>query len=279
VPYEAEISRTNPTCFLFLIDQSGSMSQPFGGESGKRKSDGVADAMNRLLQTLVFRTAKGEVILDRYHVGVIGYRDHAQGALAGLPAQQLLVRISEIANHPVRIEQRTKKVEDGAGGLVDQTFQFPVWFEATAGGRTAMCEALDLAQQAVGRFIGEHPDCFPPIVVNITDGEATDGDAEAAASRLKAIASSDGNLLLFNAHLSSRSEQPIQFPNSESQLPDLYARLLFRLSSPLPPGMWKQAKTSGLPVAEGARGFVFNADLVSVIQFLDIGTRVDKNLR
>lgn len=56
--YSAEISRSNPTCFLFLVDQSGSMDDPFGGESGKRKAQGVSDAINRLLQTLVFRCAR-----------------------------------------------------------------------------------------------------------------------------------------------------------------------------------------------------------------------------
>ena len=53
MPYSAEISRTNPTCLLFLIDHSSSMDGPFGGQPGKKKSDGVADAINRILQNLV----------------------------------------------------------------------------------------------------------------------------------------------------------------------------------------------------------------------------------
>ena len=50
--YTAEISRGNPSCFFFIIDQSGSMQDAFGGESAKKKADGVADAINRLLQNL-----------------------------------------------------------------------------------------------------------------------------------------------------------------------------------------------------------------------------------
>ena len=34
MPYTAEISRTTPLCFLFLIDQSSSMLEPFGGQPG-----------------------------------------------------------------------------------------------------------------------------------------------------------------------------------------------------------------------------------------------------
>jgi hypothetical protein len=57
--YSAEISRINPSCFLFLIDQSGSMQDSFGsGEIVKKKADGVADAINRLLQELVLKCAK-----------------------------------------------------------------------------------------------------------------------------------------------------------------------------------------------------------------------------
>ena len=73
MPYTAEISRTNPTCFLFLVDQSSSMLEPFGGNQESNKAEGVADAINRLLQNLVLKCAKSEGIRDYFHVGVIGY--------------------------------------------------------------------------------------------------------------------------------------------------------------------------------------------------------------
>ena len=71
--YAAEISRNNPSCFLFLIDQSGSMADVFGaGDSNRRKADAVADAVNKLLQNLAIKCAKTEGVRDYYHVGVIG---------------------------------------------------------------------------------------------------------------------------------------------------------------------------------------------------------------
>ncbi|MGO8753469.1 MAG: vWA domain-containing protein [Thermoguttaceae bacterium] len=277
--YSAEISRSNPTCFLFLVDQSGSMDDPFGGESGKRKSQGVSDAINRLLQTLVFRCAKGDVILDRYYIGVIGYGDQVGPAFGGVLAGQGLVPVSKIGNSPLRLETRTKMVDDGAGGLVEQTVRFPVWFEPRAKGGTPMCQALGLARQTIFAFINQVPACFPPIVINITDGQATDGQPQAAAAAVQELASRDGRTLLFNVHISCRNEKPIQFPNREDLLPDNHAKLLFRMSSQLPPQMLAQAQSMDHRIAVGARGFVFNADLVSVVQFLDIGTRVDRNQR
>jgi hypothetical protein len=62
-------------------------------------------------------------------------------------------------------------------------------------------------------------------------------------------------------------------------LPDKFARLLFRMSSPLPPRLAASARGDGFTIGPGARGFVFNADLVAVIRFLDIGTRVTQSVR
>jgi hypothetical protein len=277
--YTAEISRSNPSVFLFLIDQSGSMDDAFGsGESKRKKADGVADAVNRLLQNLVIKCAKSEGVRDYYSVGVLGYGSQVGPAFTGALAGRDLVPISEIADNPARIDERTKKVDDGAGGLVDQSVKFPVWFDPTAKGGTPMVQALTKARDALSEWRGDHPDAFPPIVINITDGESTDGDPANAAETLKGLATSDGELLLFNAHLSSREEAPVEFPDQEEGLPDQYAKLLFRISSDLPGYMRAAAGAEGYQISDGAKGFVFNADLVSVIRFLDIGTR-PSNLR
>ena len=58
VPYMAEISRTNPSCFIFLVDQSASMVDPIGGEVRVSKADVVADALNRLLTELSLSGAR-----------------------------------------------------------------------------------------------------------------------------------------------------------------------------------------------------------------------------
>ena len=90
--YSAEISRANPSCFIFLIDQSGSMGDPFGsGESNRTKADSVGDAINRLLQNLVLKCAKEEGVRDFYHLGVIGYGVRVGSAFSGTLANRDLV--------------------------------------------------------------------------------------------------------------------------------------------------------------------------------------------
>ena len=271
--YVAEISRVRPSCFIFLIDQSGSMQEAWGGESGKNKAEALSTIINRLLQNLVLKCAKSEGVRDYYDVGVIGYGAAVGPAFSGPLSGKELVPIGEVANQPARVEERTKKVDDGAGGLIDQSIKFPVWFEAIANGGTPMCQAMSRAQSILGRWVTEQPTSFPPIVINITDGQATDGDPAAAANALKDLKTEDGQLLLFNIHVSSRPASPIEFPSDESRLPDDYAKHLFRMSSPLPGYMKTIAIEEGIPVGDSPRGFVFNGDMVSVIRFLDIGTR------
>ncbi len=141
-----------------------------------------------------------------------------------------------------------------------------------------MSRALTRAHSVIKTWLDAHPDCFPPIVINISDGEATDGDPSNLANNLKQLTSSDGNVLLFNVHLSSQKAAPIEFADHEEGLPDKHAKLLFKMSSPLPEYMRMVAQQEGHQVSENSRGFVFNAGIVSVIQFLDIGTR-PSNLR
>jgi hypothetical protein len=280
MPYKAEISRKNPGCFLFLVDESDSMDDPFGGgEPGRKKAEELATVLNKLIHNLSIRCAKSDAIYDYFHVGVIGYTgETASAALGGALAGKDLVPVSEIANNPLRIEDRMKKVDDGAGGIVEQSVKFPIWFEPTWAGGTPMCAALRKAQDIVKSWSAEHPHGFPPIVINITDGESTDGDPVSEAKTLTGLGTDDGPCLLFNVHLSSTAAPPMELPGNVDAIEDKYAKQLFEMSSPLTPFMITRARELGMAVDEASRGFVFNAQPVQVIQFLDIGTR-PANLR
>jgi hypothetical protein len=197
------------------------------------------------------------------------------GALAG----KQLATVSDIANFPARIEERVKKMEDGAGGLIDQKVRFPIWFDPSSSNGTPMCKALDETKLVLQSFLSQHPNCFRPAVIHITDGESTDGNPTDNMHALTALSSSDGNVLLFNLHLSSNpNAKPTAFPSDGSSLPDQFAQMLFNNASQLTPFMRTTAVQHGFNLSEGARCFVLNADLALIIQALDIGTR-PSNLR
>ncbi|MFG6200454.1 vWA domain-containing protein [Nonomuraea sp. JJY05] len=277
MPYSAEISRSNPTCFVFLVDQSASMSDPIGRETPSSKAAVVSDAINRLLTELSVKCAKEEGVRDYFHVAVVGYGHNNVGsAYGGALAGRDLVPLSQIAENPARVEQRSKKVPDGAGGLVETTVTFPVWMDPVSNGGTPMRQAIEFAHRLVDKWLSEHPACFPPIVLNLTDGEANDGDPTVPAAAIQSLASADGPVLLFNLHVSDAGGSPVTFPDSDAGLPDAYARTLFGMSSLLPSHMRSYAAQEGFTVSDGTRGFVYNADITSVVQFLDIGTRASE---
>lgn len=287
--YTAEISRPNPTAFIFVIDQSGSMADAMpGSDPPKKKSDAVADSVNSLLRNLSLKCARPEGVRDYFYVGVIGYGATVGSAYGGSLAGQELVPLSSLANSPAKVEERTKKIDDGAGGLIDQKVKFPVWFEPKASGGTPMCQALGLARKWIETWVNLHPSSFPPTVIHITDGESTDSSDPAEANRmvgdmmagLTSISSEDGAVLLFNVHVSSKANvKPNAFPSDDSNLPDDYAKMLFAGASPLTETMHRIANDEhGLGLAPGAKAFTLNGDLAIVVQALDIGTRAS-NLR
>ncbi len=275
MPYTAEVSRSNPTCFLFLIDQSKSMSDVISaGDATQRKSDGVADSVNRWMQELSIKCAKSGGVGDYYHVGVVGYGKNVGPAFVGGIAGRELVPISEIAGNPGRIENRTKKIPDGSGGLIDQAVKVPVWFDPTADGGTPMCRAAAEGYRILQDWVTGHPESYPPIVIHITDGEATDGDPTPRIQGMANLSTSDGEVMLFNIHLSANPHAtPVIFPDSPDNLPDAYSRMLFETASPLTPVMRALAKEHGIATSENSRAFVLNADMVLLVQAIDIGTR------
>lgn len=275
--YSAEINRNNPSAFLFLIDQSGSMSDK--NENGKTLAELVADSINKLLQDLVIKCSKAEGIRNYFEVGVIGYGSNGcyNGFKEGLSGS-IMHKIEEIANQPLRIEERVKKVSDGAGGIIEQNIKFPVWFEPVANGGTPMCEVFRVAAKELVEWCDTYTQSFPPIIINITDGEPTDGDPESLAETIKQISTDDGNVLLFNVHITQSSYNQFIYADSENQLPSENAKKLFRMSSLLTPYMQNLARNAGFSVNENSRGYCYNADIVSLINFLDIGTRA-ANLR
>ncbi|MGV8991271.1 MAG: hypothetical protein ACOH1Q_07690 [Thiobacillus sp.] len=273
--YTAEISRSNPTALLFLVDQSGSMDDKMS--SDRSKAQQVADVLNRTLATLITRCTKAEGTRNYFDIGVIGYgANGSYNGFQGSLGSSVLHPISDIEASPLRVEERQKKMDDGAGGLVEQSIKFPVWFEPHASGGTPMCQAITKAAEELVAWCDSHPNCYPPTVLHITDGESTDGDPEELATQLRQIQTGDGSVLMFNLHVSTSGASPVEFPASETGLPDAYAKTLFRMSSPLPDHLIRFAQEKGFKVSMESRGFMFNADAVQIVDFFDIGTRASQ---
>lgn len=273
--YQRRIDRLNPGLILLLVDQSESMIEPIANGLGS-KAEAVAEQINQLIYELILRCVKTprEPPRDYFYVGLLGYSTTSDGSpvvRSLLPApldNAWLASTSDLAAHPLRIERKRFP----AGGEVNA----PVWVEPTSQGGTPMCGAMDRAGRIAAEWTQRFPQTFPPIVLNLSDGEATDGQPETWADRLRSLATSDGHLLLFNVTLSTEKANPVIFPANEHDLTDRYARRLFALSSPLPRQMVDSAIAQGLSVSPGSRGFAHNADLRTLALFLNIGTSIGR---
>jgi uncharacterized protein YegL len=280
--YQQEISREHKAYFIFLLDQSTSMEEPIGG-SEQRKMDVVARAVNSWLQEMVIKATKDEGVLDYMDISVIGYRSDGEAnpiisvPLTGALADREVISICDIEAHPAEMAEMVEfYIDEETGEQIENTVHVPVWVEAVANGATPMCSALLKAYELVDAWISkpENANSFPPMVIHFTDGESTEGDPVAYADPLKEdLATSDGNVLLFNCHTSMVISDPILFPSSDELLPEDLARTLFKMSSILPGSIIQQAAAEGHDVQDQARGFAFNADTVTLINFLDMGTR------
>lgn len=270
--YTAEISRDNPTCILFVVDQSTSMSDKM--TTGKSKAEFVADALNRTIYTMITNCTKADGVRNYFEVGVIGYGGNGStNGLTGHLGAKPVSPITDLAEHPLRVESRTQLLDDGAGGILEKSVKFPVWFEAVANGGTPMTAALTRCTEILVDWCDSHPNSYPPTVLHLTDGESTDGDPQHAASAVQQISTNDGSSLLLNVHISTEVGEAVQFPSSSVGLANNYAVQLFNMSSELPSHVASIAQDKGYALSTGARGFIFNADPKDIVNFFEIGTR------
>jgi hypothetical protein len=279
MPYRQEICRQDKALFVFLLDQSLSMEEPIAS-SGERKIDALCSAMNAWLQNLSIACSKAEGFRDWFDIAIIGYGSDEQAnpligpAMIGALAGKEVVTIAEVAENPARIDTVTAFMPDQATGeMLEMPQQMPIWIDPVLHGATPICSAIVKACEILDGWIAQHPDSFPPIVINITDGESSEGDPIPYADTLKQRETSDGNVLFFNCCVSSTAADPFLFRGNGELMPDQFSRQLFQMSSVLPDAIREKARAQGQELEPNARGMAYNADMVSLIKFLDMGTR------
>lgn len=261
--YQELLSSSKPGLILIMIDQSGSMSEKYANSN---KAEFAAVAVNKVIEEIILSCSADGMIKDRCFVAVVGYGSNVKVLF--------LEKASDLAKNP-NTKIVKKKISDGAGGLVDVDEVQRVFVNPLASGGTPMAEAFQQAYKGVEKFITNNPDSFPPIVINITDGEPNNFDkAVTEAKKLAQLKTNDGNVIILNAHISKASAGKIELPSNNSAFSsNKFANFLFDISSVLPDPLVESAKNSGFNVQQGAKGFVFNADAETLIKLLNFGSQ------
>ena len=158
--YQAEISRASPTAILMVMDQSASMNHRL--KSGQSKASFLADVLNKTLYTLITSCSKADGVRDYFHVGVVAYGgDDARNGFQGVLGGEALHVVSRLAEAPLRVETRAKKVAGLNGDVVEQSVRFPIWFDPRSQGKTSMCAGFDAAIDILSQWCAAHPSAFP----------------------------------------------------------------------------------------------------------------------
>lgn len=278
--YTQSITRAHRTAFVFLIDGSGSMSEQilFRGRS-TTKAEAVASVTNELLFELIERSRRDDGVRDYYDIAVLGYSGDDE-VRSLLPDGKRLIPVSSLAAEktPTRTEVIEYRLPDG--GIALREIPAPAWIEPCAAGQTPMYQAFEEARELLRAWTAhrDNAESFPPVVFNITDGEATDCDQEelrAASERLRSLRTADGQVLLINIHIATDpSGRTVFFPtDEEASYPHRYAGLLYDCSSPMPEVFDEAIRAAKGPGAMPPfRGMSFNATAGEMISMLNIGS-------
>ena len=174
-----------------------------------------------------------------------------------------------------------RRQSDGAGGLVEIPYKMPVWVEPiTKDGCTNMKGALEMAKAVVEKWMADKPGHPAPVVINISDGapyydyKTVDGcmdETTRVAGDLMDLRCEDGNVLLLNA-LIRKAGANIVFPSEVAEGSSDEARFIFNISSEVPEAYAAAAAKNGLPLKEGSRGCIFEADGVQLVSLIDFGS-------
>lgn len=285
--YSAQITRNQPTALVFLIDQSGSMGNVITLDGGIETTlaEAVADILNRLLQEILLSITKENDIRGYFDLLLIGYGEKGEAHLLWQStSDDAWVNSSQLEEYKtgtkeVEVLKKTRSRES----IVKVTR--PIWIEPGAYGVTPMNQAIQMATLHLIDWVSRYPNSFPPMVFNITDGEATDADENkllATAHQLKKLGTTDGNILFFNLHLSTHGDESskVFLPFDSSELPnDRFAKLLYEMSSALPEtpvfkarlkdlGLQFNNHSTDMPVA-----MTFNeTQMEKIMRLLQIGT-------
>lgn len=276
--YTAQITRANPTSFIFAIDHSASMGRETDLLGEKvTLAEAVKRIVNRQLNNLVLRCIKGDETRHYYDIAVLGYGADTYLSWQGNLKDRTFVSPEELQQNPylrilTRKETKTRK------GVTVKEMEEVQWIESRHDGRqTRMDLVLKRAKELAESWIKDHPDSYPPTIIHITDGEFVGTTREAVmreVNEIKSLYTSDGNVLLFNIHVTPSYSDVVKLPVSRNEVDDNeYSTLLYDMSSLLPLRYNAEiSKVRNDNADDRHVAMAVNADMSLLFQLMDIGT-------
>jgi hypothetical protein len=256
------IASTNPCLLVYMLDQSGSMTETFGNASHSKAQE-LCNAINNVIYEVGLRCMKSGEIKNRFEIALFAYSNTT--VRPGWEGE-----LGTTFLHPIRdIIERPLQATDEA----------LTWVTPHSNDATPMLTAFKNVKELCEDWVnwGHHKrDCHPPIVINVSDGAATDDDANFSGIKrvvqdIRNLQTDYGQAMILNIHISSRHSDRILFPD-KAMSNDRYEQLLLEISSPLYKSMIERARRREYNLTERSRGYIFNGNSIDLINFLNIGS-------
>ncbi len=280
--YSQDITRQHRAAVVIAIDQSSSMSGRIKlGSCEISKSEAVSMVTGRLIDELILRSHRDNGYRHYYDIALVGYSGKRVYSLLGEESDLALYPITALASRKVPRMQYLLSYATMNMGSTQLNEDVSVWVTSKAEGATPMYQMINAVTDLVSEWCAkeENRDSFPPLVFNITDGEASDADYDMlrrAAHRLKETGTADGKTIFINIHLfSDMQHAPVIFPNiNEVPLSVRYAHLLMDMSSIMPEQFHHYISRCRPNFAQPPYfAMSYNTSLSELIAMLNIGSR------
>tara|TARA_B110000438_G_scaffold300592_2_gene353355 strand:+ start:379 stop:1251 length:873 start_codon:yes stop_codon:yes gene_type:complete len=262
------------------------MSELFFSADGEDYS--VAHTAKHITDKCLFEIMRtcvsGNEIRPYVDLAIIGYGTSIRSATPKIPMEQLPFSVTELQKSYIA---KNEIDDSNIGDFSKPRYE---WVEEMSSGTTSMLAALQKAKEITEKWISNHRNSFPPMILNITDGMATDDlvlldrfqhgtlgdmstlDLVTTVKEIQKLATTDGNVLLCNAHVSPDEMSQITYPTNTQNIENPLAELMFEMSSVIPSTLLETGKEMGLPIQSGSRLFLYNAEVTSLLNFLRFGT-------
>lgn len=225
--YTQPATTLTPALVIYLIDASQSMNDRCGSTT---KIDVVNIALKNAIKDMVRRSMCDGVVQRRYKIAIFAYSTKVIDVLDGICDLPELVR----AGMPI----------------------------LSAGGKTDTAAGFAAVEQLLEAHLAEFQRCPTPLICHLTDAQFTSRDPSPIVQRIQEFSVNDGPVLVENIYVADNMlRKPVQNwyewggVLKARQLTNVYAKLLFSLSSPLPESYRQNINNYGYHLQPGSSLF------------------------
>jgi hypothetical protein len=246
--YTQPATTLTPALVIYLIDASHSMNDPCAGTT---KVDVVNKALKEAIKDMVRRSIRDGIVQPRYKIAIFAYSTTVVDVLEGIRD------LPELVKHGIPV--------------------------ISAGGETDTAIGFTAVEMLLQKHLIEFQACPSPLVCHLTDALITASDPTPVGRRIQAMTVRDGPVLLENVYVADKMlTAPVYDWHKwggvlrPGQLTNDYAKLLFRLSSPLPETYLQNINNYGYRLQRGSALFFPGAhiDLVRLAFAISTATQL-----